>query len=126
MVVSIALAATALRAGLLLRRSRRLRTRRAPDLRARHLRFAKPAIVLLLAGFVAGPISAISLRGWELFGSFHAWVGLVCIALFVAAAHYGRELEQGRSRAFDIHALLGLLAMLAAAVAAVAGFGLLP
>jgi hypothetical protein len=38
----------------------------------------------------------------------------------------GRRLERGKSRAFDAHALLGLLAMLAALVAFVAGFVLLP
>ena len=126
MVASIALAATALRAGLLLRRARRLKARRAPGLRERHLRFAKPAVALLLAGFIAGPISAFTLRGWGVFESFHGWLGLTCIALFAATARLGRSLERGRSRAFDAHALLGLLALLAAGVAAVAGFGLLP
>lgn len=126
MVVGIAFAATALRAGLLLRRSRRLRTRRAPDFRARHLRYAKTAVALLLIGFIAGPISAFTLRGWGVFESFHSGLGLVCIALFIAAARLGRQLERHRSSAFDAHALLGLCAFLAAAIAAVAGFGLLP
>lgn len=126
MLVSIALASIALRAGLLLRRARRRRARRAHGLRERHLRFAKPAVALLLIGFIAGPISAFSLRGWGAFERFHGWLGIVCIALFIAAARVGWELEHGRSRAFDAHGLLGLLALLAAAVAAVAGFGLLP
>jgi hypothetical protein len=126
MVIAITLAAVALRAGLLLRRSRRLRTRRATDLRARHLRFAKPAVAMLLVGFIAGPISAFTLRGWGIFESFHGWVALACIGLFLATARVGRELEHGRSRAFEVHALLGLLAMLFASVAAVAGFSLLP
>jgi len=126
MLVGIALAAGALRAGLLLRRGRRLHLRRASDLRARHLRFAKPAVAMLLVGFVAGPISAFTLRGWEIFESFHAWVALACITLFLATARFGRELEHGRSRAFDAHALLGLVALLFAAIAAVAGFSLLP
>ncbi len=81
---------------------------------------------MLLVGFVAGPISAFTLRGWGIFESFHGWVALVCIALFLATARFGRELERGRSRAFEIHALLGLLAVLFAAIAAVAGFSLLP
>ena len=126
MVISIAIAAIALRAGLLLRRARRRRTRRPEGLREQHLRFARPAVALLLIGFVAGPISAVGLRGWGVLESFHGWLGLVCIALFVVAARLGWALERGRTRAFDAHGLLGLLALLAAAVAAVAGFGLLP
>ena len=46
--------------------------------------------------------------------------------LFGAAALVGHRIEEGRSKAFDVHALLGLLAVLAAAVTAVAGFALLP
>jgi hypothetical protein len=53
-------------------------------------------------------------------------LALAVAALFCAAAALGRRLEQGRSRAFDLHALLGSLAVLLAALAAVAGFSLLP
>jgi hypothetical protein len=53
-------------------------------------------------------------------------MGLVVAALFAAAAVLGLRLERRRSRSFDAHALLGLLAMLAAVIASVAGFVLLP
>ena len=81
---------------------------------------------MLLLGFIAGPTSAVALRDWEPLRTFHGWLGVLVAGLFLAAATLGRRLETGRSRAFDAHALLGLLALLGAAVAAVAGFVLLP
>lgn len=126
MVAALVMSGVALRHGLALRRSRRFRTRRAAGLREAHLRFAKPAMAMVLLGFCAGPISAVWLRDWAPLRNFHGWVGVVVAALFVATAVVGRRLERGRSRAFDAHALAGLLAMLAALVAAVAGFAITP
>ena len=126
MLVSIALAVLTLRAGLALRRARRRRAPRDPRLRRRHLRLAKPAVALVLAGFVGGAISAVALRGWPAFGSFHGLLGLTVAALFLAAAVMGRRIERGRASAFEAHAWLGGLAVLGAALAAVAGFVLLP
>jgi hypothetical protein len=126
MVVSVLLCGVALRAGLTLRRARRFRKRRPPRLRETHLRFAKPAVVAILIGFLGGPVSAVLLRSWEPFRTFHGAVGLVVVALFAAAGMLGLRLEHGRSRSYDAHALLGLLAMLAAVIASVAGFVLLP
>ena len=79
-----------------------------------------------LIGFLAGPVSAVLLRNWEPLRTFHGAVGLVAAALFAAAAVLGLRLERGRSRRYDAHALLGLLAMLAGVIAGVAGFVLLP
>ena len=126
MVVSIVLCAAALRAGLSLRRARRFRTRRKPNARAAHLRLAKPAVAAVVIGFVAGPVSALTLRGWDPFQTFHSFVGIATAALFIATAVLGRRLERGTTRSFDAHALLGMLAMLAAMIAAVAGFVLMP
>jgi len=126
MLVSIVLAGLTLRAGLALRRARRGRAPRDPKLRRRHLQLAKPTVVLILAGFVGGPLSALWLRGWEPFASLHGALGLTVAMLFAAAALLGRRLERGRSRAFEAHARLGALAVLGAALAAVAGFVLLP
>jgi hypothetical protein len=126
MLAAIVAAGVALRAGLMIRRARRFRQRRAAGLRETHLRFAKPAVVALLIGFLAGPVSAVLLRNWEPIRSFHGVVGLLAAALFTAAAVAGRRIERRRSNAVDAHALLGLLAMLAAVIAAVAGFVLLP
>lgn len=126
MVVSIALCGAALRVGLSLRRSRRFRTPRKPNARAAHLRIAKPAVVAVVVGFVAGPVSAVTLRGWDPFQTFHSLVAVVAAGLFVATAVLGRRLERGTARSFDAHALLALLAMLAALIAAVAGFVLMP
>ncbi len=129
MLAALAMAGLALRTGLDLRRRRAGTASSAAtvaQLRRRHLRLAKPAVVMVLVGFVGGPVSAVFLRGWDPFASFHGWLGLLAAALFGAAATLGHRIEQGRSRAFDVHALLGMLAVLFAAVAAVAGFVLLP
>jgi len=48
------------------------------------------------------------------------------VALFASAAWLGHRMAQGRSRARDLHALLGGLGVLLSALAAVAGFVLLP
>jgi hypothetical protein len=126
MIAAVLACGVALRAGLALRRSRRFRQPRKRSLRATHLRFAKPAVVAVLIGFLAGPTSAVLLRNWEPIRTFHGVTGLVAAALFAAAAILGRRLERGTSRPFDAHALLGLLALLAGVIAAVAGFVLLP
>lgn len=126
MLASLVLAFAALRTGLALRRARRGRTRRDPAQRARHLRLAKPAIWLVLAGFAGGPLSMALLRAEPPFGTLHAFAGLVAAALFAGTAIAGWRLERGRGRPRDAHALLGVLALLAAAAAAIAGFVLLP
>jgi hypothetical protein len=126
MLVSILAAAAALRLGLRLRRERRAGARRSPELRRRHLRVARPAVAALLAGFAAGPVSAVALRGFEPFATFHGAVGVAVALLFAGAAWLGHELARGRSRSRDLHALLGGLGVLLAALAAVAGFVLLP
>jgi len=126
MVVSVLLCGASLRAGLVIRRARRFRTRRPPELRETHLRVAKLAVIAVGIGFLGGPISAVLLRNWEPFRTFHGGVGLVAGALFAAVAVLGLRLERGRSRRHEAHALLGLLAMLATVIASVAGFVLLP
>jgi hypothetical protein len=126
MTLAVLACGVALRSGLAMRRSRRFRTRRAPGLRERHLAVAKPAVVMIAVGLVGGPVSSVLLRGWEPLRTFHAWIGIAAVALFVAAAVHGRGIERGESKAYDRHALLALLAMLAAGVAFVAGFVLLP
>ena len=126
MLLSITTAALALRAGLRLRRSRRAGRRRPPELRRRHLRLAKPAATLVLVGFIAGPLSMAWLRGREPFDTVHAWIGVTVALLFATTAFIGLRLERGRTRALDAHALAGLLAVAGAALAAVAGFVLLP
>jgi hypothetical protein len=126
MVLGITLAFVAMRAGLKLRRARTQGGRRTRAMRDVHLRLAKPAVVVVAVGFLGGIVSAYFLRGWTPFENFHGWLGLAVAGLFVAAAVVGHRIEEGKSRAFDAHALLGGLALLSAAVAAVAGFVLLP
>ncbi len=126
MIASIGLAALALRKGLGLRRARLRHLRREPAALRGHLALAKPAVAMLLIGFLAGPLSMATLRGREPFGTAHGWIGATAIVLFVATAWLGRRLELRRSRAVEAHALLAGLAILAAAVAALAGLVLLP
>lgn len=133
MVVGLALALLALRTGLLLRRARLRRSPAPRGTRATHLRVAKIAVTMLLAGFVSGPLSAWMLRGWTPFETFHGLVGGIAGALFVATAIQGRALERGPARggtndlrSRDRHALLALAATGCAAAAAFAGFVLLP
>lgn len=126
MLTGLGLALLALRSGLALRRTRLGRLRRPPALRPAHLRFARPAVVLLLIGFTGGPISALWLRGWEPFETFHGLVGLAAAGLFGAGGWLGHQLATGRSRSFEVHALLGVLGVAAGALAALAGFSLLP
>jgi hypothetical protein len=126
MVASLGVVALALRAGLRLRRARFGREPRTPDLLRAHLRFAKPAIALICVGFLSGPISAAWLRNWTPFATFHAWLGFLTAALFLAAAFLGWRLEQHRGRPVDAHATLAGIAVLLAAVAMVAGLVLLP
>jgi hypothetical protein len=126
MAVSIALAGATLRAGFALRRARLARRPAPRGARRRHLRLAKPTLVLLTIGFVGGWISAVWLRGWSAFETFHGVLGALVVLLFGLTASHGWRLEQGRGGSRQAHALLGALAMLGALVAAMAGFVLLP
>ena len=126
MLLSIGAVLVVLRLGLRLRRARLAGTRRDPEWRRRHLLLARPAVAAMLFGFTLGPISAVALRGFEPFDTFHGAVGVVVAALFAGAAWLGHQIAHGRSRARDLHALLGGLGALLAALAAVAGFILLP
>jgi hypothetical protein len=126
MLVSLVLAAVALRVGLRLRRARGARRPPPRGARRSHLRWAKPAVLCLGFGLLGGPVSAVWLRGWEPLGTFHGVVGLAMGGLLAATALYGRRFERGRRDARSAHAAFAALATLAAAVAAIAGFVLLP
>lgn len=126
MLAALALVLLALRAGLALRRARRVGLRRDGRAYARHLRLAKLAVALLPFGFAAGIASAVLLRGWDALGSAHGWISSGTLALFLAAGFLGRRLERRASEARDTHALLAVLAALCAAASLFTGFVLLP
>ena len=126
MSAALATAALAARSGLRMRRARRLGTRRDPAKRGRHLHRAKLAVALVALGAAGGPLSMALLRDREPFETAHAWFATLALVLFLATAWFGRRLERGRGRPLDAHALLAALALLAAGVAAVTGFVLLP
>jgi hypothetical protein len=126
MLAALGFALMALRLGLGLRSARRLGERRDARTYARHLRLAKLAVALLPLGFAAGIASAVLLRGWSALTSAHGWISSGTLALFLAAAFFGRELERGAKDAHDNHALLAVLAALCAAASLFTGFVLLP
>lgn len=126
MAVALTAAGLALRRGLLLRRARRTGATGRRELLRLHLRIAKPAVALVVLGFVLGPFSMFWLRGRAPFTSLHALLGITAAGLFVAAAFVGRRRERGQGGSADAHALLGIAAFLVGAAAAVAGFVLLP
>lgn len=115
----------ALRLGLKMR-SRRL-AELPPDvsLLRLHLRLAKPFVVFVILGFVGGALSAVYLRDWGVLGTFHGIVGVIAVALFSATAWYGRQAESGQGDP-GLHGILGLVSMLLAGLAAMAGMVLLP
>lgn len=130
MTLAIVLVLLALRSGLRLRRARRTggtppsTTRRA--LRERHLRLAKSAVAVALAGAVGGPLSMALLLDRTPFETLHGWVGLLTAALLLGTAVLGHRIEAGESREYDLHGALAIATSLAAATSAVAGFVLLP
>lgn len=66
------------------------------------------------------------LRGRPPFETVHALFGILTALLFATTAILGRRLETGRGGALEAHARVAVSALLAAAVAAIAGFVLLP
>lgn len=126
MLLSLALVGVALRLGLRIRRARAARRPAPRGTREAHLRVAKIAVVLLAVGLLAGPASAVWLRGWEVIGTLHGLIAIVTAGLFACVAFHGRRLERGHQSARSAHAWFAAFAVLAACVTAVAGFVLLP
>lgn len=126
MAVTLGIVIFALRLGLKLRKSRQGQGRRVATDRAQHLLFGKIAVALICVGAIGGPLTMRLVRDEKLFQSFHAWISVLVVLLFVATAIVGKKLENGERSVREIHARLGVMAFLAAAVAAVAGFILLP
>jgi hypothetical protein len=126
MVTALVLCGVALRVGLSLRRARLARRPPPHGARARHLRVAKPGVVLVLLGFALGPLSVALLRDWTPMSTFHSLLGGIAAVLFLGAGLQGRRLERGDRAARNTHALLGGAALALALAAAIAGFALLP
>jgi Protein of unknown function (DUF4079) len=126
MLASLALATATLRAGLRLRAARLRGARGLAAARRRHLRLAKLSVPMLFAGFLAGPASAVWLRGWDPFATLHSWIAIVAVLLFAATAWLGRQLEHGDVGRREIHGRLAIAALLAGAAALGTGFVLLP
>lgn len=126
MIVSLAVAGTALRSGLRIRSARRRGLPPPRGGRERHLRLAKAAVAMVSIGFAGGPISAVWLRGFAPFASLHAWLATSAALLMVATAVLGRRLEHGAQQHRELHARFALGAVVLAAAALGTGFVLLP
>ncbi len=126
MALAIGVAGLALRYGLKIRKAHRGQAGRGAADRAQHLLFGKIAITLISVGMIGGPLTMRFVRNEKTFQSFHAWISILVVLLFLVTAIAGRKLEHGDRSVRELHAKLGVLAFLAAAVAAVAGFILLP
>jgi hypothetical protein len=126
MLGSLALAAATLRAGLQLRRARRLGQKRSAAAYRRHLALAKPTLLCVTLGFAGGILSSLLLRGWDAFATAHGWIAVAALSAFLATGVLGRRLEHGETRAVDWHARLAALAVLLAAAAIGTGLVLLP
>lgn len=125
MTICLGVLFAVLRLGL---RSRKARLVGAPpdiDLIRLHMRLAKPAVAFVMIGFIGGGLSSSLIRDWSLMESFHGLLALIVVILFGAAAFLGRRAQRGEGDP-GTHGLFGLLAMLGSALAAVAGFILLP
>jgi hypothetical protein len=126
MAVGLGLALSALRLGLVLR-DHRVRRRVPPTgSRGRHLRVSQPAVWVVIAGFVAGPLTSWLVRGWIPFTRLHAWAGLAALVLFASTSLIGLALKRRRSQRAALHGILGMLAILASALAVITGIELLP
>lgn len=126
MVAAIALAIATARLGLEIRRRRAKGQPPGAALRARHLRFGKGAIAMVVVGFAGGPPSMIYFRERALFDSFHAILGLIVLGLFLWTGWSGRALANGGAEARDVHRIAAGAAIAAALASAIAGFTLLP
>ena len=108
-----------------MRRRRQRSARPNLALLKRHLALAKPGVVLALLGFVGGAISSVVIREWKPFELLHGAIGVLVVILFSVTAILGRRAEKGEGDP-NLHGLMGVFAVLAALLAAVAGFVLLP
>jgi len=126
MLVSVVLVASTLRLGIRIRRLRLSGERVPASLYRGHLRLAKPAVALLLAGFLGGPLSSVLLRGWDPIETLHGVLGCVSALLFVFVAVQGRRLERGAGDARAAHGWASLVAVGLALVTALTGMVLLP
>ena len=124
MLALLALALFVLREGIAIRRARQARGRFDPS---RHRRLARVLVAGVVGGAVLGVVSMVWLRGDPPAQSVHFPIALVAAVLIACAGGLGLLLERGgagRTRA--IHALCGIVGVLLALAAAVAGMAILP
>ena len=126
MLATLALAVATARLGLEIRRRRAAGQPVGPALRARHLRFGRTAIALVLIGFGLGALSMVALRDRAAFDSLHGILGIVVCGLFAWTGHSGRALARGDAASRGLHRGVAAASIGAALLSAVAGFVLLP
>ncbi len=129
MVATLALVLLALRHGLAMRSARSggdLGRYSRKEHRERHLRFGKPAIALLVVGFLGGLATTAFWQGEAPLTTFHGLLGSLALLAFGAVARFGGRLEEGDLSAREAHAWAAFVAVLLAGTGPIAGFVLLP
>lgn len=126
MLVGVGLALVTARLGLEIRKRRAAGRLIGADLRRRHLRLGKAAILFVLVGFALGPSSMLWLRDRPAFDSLHGVLGIVGAGLFAWTGHSGRALARGDQSVRGLHRGVAAASIGTALLAAVAGFTLLP
>lgn len=125
MLATIAAAGWVLRLGLRMRSARARGQKRPKEWWHRHVRLARATLLVGLVGFSLGPLTWVGLRGEQLLVSLHGKVGVATVAVAAVTWLVGRRLVVGRGQR-DLHAFLGIVAVLGALVALLTGLELLP
>jgi hypothetical protein len=108
-------------------RKQRLRRIPAPQgSRARHARLGPWSMALMILSAGTGLLTAVLVRNWKLLGSFHGWMGLGTVGIFVALWLLGRKLVEKGGPSANTHGVLGLLSLFAGGLTGVLGISLLP
>jgi hypothetical protein len=123
---ALAMAVFAFRDGFA-QRKLRLRREPAPEgSRARHVKWAPVAVLVMVGSMFGGVASAVFIRGWSPLATFHGKLGVWSVLSFAALWWLGRRLEAGQRGEANRHGVLGVLALFAAGVTALLGISLLP
>jgi hypothetical protein len=115
-----------LRLGLLIRDARVKRAPTPEAVRGRHLRLALPAVLLVVASFPLGLVSAVFVRDLKPLHTAHGWLGAGATLGFVGAAVIGRGLAVNPRRRRGAHVALSLLGLFLSLLVAFTGIELLP
>jgi hypothetical protein len=116
----------ALRLGLAAREARLKRPAQVESARGRHLRLARPSVLLILLSFPMGLGSAVFVRDLKPLDTAHGWLAAGATACFLATAVLGATLAKGDPKRRGPHVALSLLGSFLGLIAGLTGIELLP